>query len=519
MTSNHRRLVHALVAVFAGRAGIALGGAVLVPMYLSRWTPTLYGEWLAISSVAAYLSTLDLGMSMAGVNRLTRAHARRDTGEYVAAHRAAMAFYLAVATGGTLALGLIVATTPFTRWIGLAEMPAHDARWATWLLGAAILWAMPSGLIAASYRITGDLGRSQWVANVQQMLGLTLAAAVLLAGGGPVVIALTQVGALLLVTAWVARDIARRHPGLLPSFGPARSDILWSLVRPGLMFLLVSAAGAIALQGSVLVVSTALGGVAVAVFVTTRTLANLVRQVVGAMTNVWWPELTRMEAVSEWSRLRRLHSLLVAASSALCVGGAATLYYVGADIISRWTLGALTPDPTLLRLLLLVVVLQSPWMVSLVFTASTNQHARTATYWFAGSLLGLAFAAVLVKPLGAWGVPIGLMLGEAIGCYHFVIRDACRLLGEDYRPFARRTWAGLVTSSVAAMAVAGIVHLSISGPVLVRGAAIGTAACVAAIAAAWFLWLTPAERADVIRQVRRTPRLMPAETLTPSELR
>jgi O-antigen/teichoic acid export membrane protein len=351
------------------------------------------------------------------------------------------------------------------------------------------------------------------------MLGLTLAAAVLLAGGGPVVIALTQVGALLLVTGWVARDIARRHPGLLPSFGPARSDILWSLVRPGLMFLLVSAAGAIALQGSVLVVSTALGGVAVAVFVTTRTLANLVRQVVGAMTNVWWPELTRMEAVSEWSRLRRLHSLLVAASSALCVGGAATLYYVGADIISRWTLGALTPDPTLLRLLLLVVVLQSPWMVSLVFTASTNQHARTATYWFAGSLLGLAFAAVLVKPLGAWGVPIGLMLGEAIGCYHFVIRDACRLLGEDYRPFARRTWAGLVTSSVAAMAVAGIVHLSISGPVLVRGAAIGTAACVAAIAAAWFLWLTPAERADVIRQVRRTPRLMPAETLTPSELR
>jgi len=519
MPTSHRRLVHALVAVFAGRAGIVLGGALLVPMYLSRWTPGVYGEWLAISSVAAYLSTLDLGMSMAGVNRLTRAHARGDDVDYLAAHRAAMSFYLAVAAAGTLALGLVVSTTPFTRWIGLTEMPAHEARWATWLLGATILWAMPSGLIAASYRITGDLARSQWVANVQQVFGLSLAAGVLFAGGGPVVVALTHFGALFLVTACVAIDVARRHPGLLPSCGPASSEMLWSLVRPGLMFLLVIGASAIALQGSVLVVSTALGGAAVAVFVTTRTLANLVRHVAGAMTSVLWPELTRLEALNELSRLRRLHGLLVAASSALCIGCAATLYYVGADIISRWTLGALTPDPILLRLLLLLVVVQSPWMVSVIFTASTNRHARTATYWFLASVLGLAFAAVLVKPFGAWGVPIGLILGEAVGCYHFVIRDTCRMLGEDYWPFARRTWAGLAMSSVAAVSVAGIVQLSIAGPVLVRWAAIAIAACAASSGAAWFLWLTPLDRADVMLRVRRSPRLMPAETLSPSELR
>jgi O-antigen/teichoic acid export membrane protein len=518
MTTS-RRLARALVAVVAGRAGIVLGSALLVPMYLSRWTPGLYGEWLAISSIAAYLSTLDLGMSMAGVNRLTRAHARGDDVEYVAAHRAAMSFYLAMAAAGTLALGLVVFTTPFTRWIGLTEMPAWQAMWATWLLGVAILWAMPSGLIAASYRITGDLARSEWVANVQQAFGLSLAAAVLVAGGGPVVIALTHVAGVFLVTACVAIDVARRHPGLLPSWGRPRSDMLWSLVRPGLMFLLVTAAGAIALQGSVLVISTALGGAAVAVFVTTRTLAHLGRHVVGALTNVVWPELTRLDALNELSRLRRLHALLVAASSALCIACAATLYYVGADIISRWTLGALTPDPTLLALLLLLVVAQSPWMVSLIFSASTNRHARTATYWFLGSVLGLAFAAVLVKPLGAWGVPIGLILGEAVGCYHFVMRDTCRMLGEDYWPFARKTWTNLAVSSVAAVGIAGFVHSWIGGPVLVRWAAIATAAGVASTGTAWLLWLTPLDRAHVIRRVRRSPRLTVAETLTPTGLR
>jgi len=72
---------------------------------------------------------------------------------------------------------------------------------------------------------------------------------------------------------------------------------------------------------------------------------------------------------------------------------------------------------------------------------------------------------------------------------------------------------------VAAVSVAGIVQLSIAGPVLVRWAAIAIAACAASSGAAWFLWLTPLDRADVMRRVRRSPRLMPAETLSPSELR
>jgi glycosyltransferase involved in cell wall biosynthesis len=43
---------------------------VLVPLYLKYWPATRYGEWLALSSLASYLSTLDVGLNTARVNRL-----------------------------------------------------------------------------------------------------------------------------------------------------------------------------------------------------------------------------------------------------------------------------------------------------------------------------------------------------------------------------------------------------------------------------------------------------------------
>src|SRR2546425_8849210 len=44
---------------------------------------------------------------------------------------------------------------------------------------------------------------------------------------------------------------------------------------------------------------------------------------------------------------------------------------------------------------------------------------------------------------------VGLMLGEAIGCYHFVIKATCRIIGESYGAFALRFWSGFAAVSAA----------------------------------------------------------------------
>src|SRR5262249_57549463 len=126
------------------------------------------------------------------------------------------------------------------------------------------------------------------------------------------------------------------------------------------------------LQGTVLLIVTRLGGVAVAVFVTSRTLTSVMRQAVFTFNNALWPHLTAMEATGDYRRLRLIHRLLVMGSSALAIAFAAALWHVGVDVLSLWTGGKLVADEVLLRLLLVQLVLQAPWVASSVLPLAFN---------------------------------------------------------------------------------------------------------------------------------------------------
>src|SRR5436309_2901436 len=83
-------------------------------------------------------------------------------------------YYHALASGGSFVLGLALWTLPFPAWVGLAETSATEAKWVIWLTGTYSLVAMPAGLISSFYRTTGDLPRSQWLGNIQQVVLLSI---------------------------------------------------------------------------------------------------------------------------------------------------------------------------------------------------------------------------------------------------------------------------------------------------------------------------------------------------------
>ena len=51
---------------------------VLVPLFLLAWGADIYGEWLLLSSMVAYLSLTEMGGQSYIVNRMTQAYAGRD---------------------------------------------------------------------------------------------------------------------------------------------------------------------------------------------------------------------------------------------------------------------------------------------------------------------------------------------------------------------------------------------------------------------------------------------------------
>src|SRR5262249_16907576 len=119
---------------------------------------------------------------------------------------------------------------------------------------------------------------------------------------------------------------------------------------------------------------------------------------------------------------------------------------------------------------------------------------------------GIVVIAALVRHLGTWAVPIGLAFGEALGCYHFVIKATCRMIGEPYAAFAARFWFGFFAVAAAVLATAGLVHHAVAGMTVVRWAVMGVLTFAVAAICAWRVWLTPADRAVLRPKLRPAPK-------------
>lgn len=497
-----RRILPAANAIFLGHLIVRLGSLILVPLFLRYWSPISYGEYLALFAAVGYLASLDIGMQWASVNRLTQAYARNDLEEYRSVQHSSLLFYLVLSASVTLLVAGLVWLLPIPQWIGLRATKPATATLAIILLAAYVMWSMPMRLLTATYQTMGNMARSQWLANGQQLLIVLLSALALVLGKGMLAIASLQILTVGLVSALVLIDIRRRFAGLFPGIGKAKLSVLRELASPSLLFALLVVGNLIAYQGSILIVSAALGGLAVAVLSVTKAMIDVVRQSLYSINLALCPDFARMEARGEFEKLRTVHRITVAAVAAITLAVAASVWYEGGLIITVWTRGRIEPDVTLLRLFLIFMALQTPWAASSTVATATNRHKVQAIGYLFSAILGIALVRALLPSLGSRAVPIGLTLGEAVGCYHFVVKATCRIIGESYSAFALRFWSGF--GAVAAVVFAGgwVVHDMMPGPMFVRWVTMGLFTLLLAAACGWIVWLTPEDRAMFLPKFR-----------------
>src|SRR5207245_6885335 len=159
-----------------------------------------------------------------------------------------------------------------------------------------------------------------------------------------------------------------------------------------------------------------------------------------------------------------------------------------------------------LRLLLVLLVLQSPWIVGFVFVAASGRHARASIASLTSSVVGLVLAMLLVHRFGTAGVVGGLIIGDVVACAHFVVRAACDLVGEAYALFALRLWSCLVIVSAAALFSGWAAHVAVGGHFAFRWLVVGLSTSLATGATAWALWLTSDDR-ELLSRDRKSTRL------------
>jgi hypothetical protein len=92
-----KRLLKSIFAILSGQFLNVVGNLLLLPLFLSRWSTGVYGEWMALSAVVAHFGVTDLGMNPTAGNIMTAAYACGDLKRYRYLQGSAMAFYVGMA--------------------------------------------------------------------------------------------------------------------------------------------------------------------------------------------------------------------------------------------------------------------------------------------------------------------------------------------------------------------------------------------------------------------------------------
>jgi hypothetical protein len=91
-------------------------------------------------------------------------------------------------------------------------------------------------------------------------------------------------------------------------------------------------------------------------------------------------------------------------------------------------------------------------------------------------------------------VPVGLICGEAIACYHFVLADACKITTEPYGRFAARLWLAMGVLAAMSLLATWYVHQLTKIPMMARWGLSGAVSIAVVGAGMWFGWLLPGDR-------------------------
>lgn len=498
-----KRVGKAGIALFSGQAITAVTQLLLVPLFLRSWTTVIYGEWLALFSLVGYLANLNLGLDNAAVNKMTKAYSQGDLIAYKHTQHTAIMFYMVISTVGIILVATITGIFPVTNWLGLVKMGPSEARLVTVFLSAQILLSMPFGVIINTYRTRGDLATTVWINNFRRLIDFIVVACAVAFGSSPSVVAAALLISLIVVILGVLIDLKRRFPEILPGISFADKNELHQLFGPSFHFLVITFAVTLSEQGAVLIISAFLGGAAVAVFVTTRTLVNLIRQVLGMVNSAVWPDVTILESQDKLDRLRLLQRVLTGVSLSITIGYSVFLWIQGGSVIRAWTNGELIVDQILLVLVIVYKGLQSAWTPSSLIAAATNKHGLLSRAYLFSSVLGLIIGLLLIRHLGILAVPIGLLAGDVLACYHFVIKDACQIVKTSYLAFAGRLWSSIILIFCVTFALGWWVANVVEDvpQIYLHWIVILASSMLVSMLGSWLLWLSKEERSAAIMQI------------------
>jgi O-antigen/teichoic acid export membrane protein len=430
--STKHRLMLSFLSNWISRLANTIIQLIQVPVFLHFWSVPLYGEWMIVNSIPAYLSFSNIGFGSVAGNEMTMLVARDDRAAALRVFQSCWWLIAGICSATILLLTAVLYFAPAARILRLSSISETDTKWIIFYLGVAVLLGQIEQLLGAAYR---SIGRYPFGSMLKSAFILTAFACMMIPvalGAGARVTALVYAAANVFCTGVFFVMVKRDIPWIEFGWKHASVAEIRKLLRPAIAFMGFPIGNALNLQGTLLAIGYALGPTDVVIFGTARTVSRVALQMVQMVNATFEPEMTIAFGTRNIDLTRTLHRRAVQIALIVAVLIVSAMMLLGPWFLSHWTHGLVPPSRGLLSILLLVVVFYALWSTSSTLLTSTNQHQKLAAYYIVATSITCVVCYLLARWYGLYAAAASLLLSEAI--MNLYVLPACLVIAHDTLP-------------------------------------------------------------------------------------
>ncbi len=409
-----------------------------VPLFLHYWGVALYGEWLILSAIPAYISLSDVGFASVAANDMTMRVAREDKQGALEVYQSIWIFICAVSVIVGFALTLVVYVFPLDGIFSITHIGSKDTQLLLIVLMLYVLAGLQGGVLSAAFRAVGKYAYGTVMNNSVRLIEWLFSMIALVLGGGVLVVAIVTLAIRLLglIVMWAV--LRNQESWLNLGLEQASIQRIRELIKPAVAFMAFPLGLALSLQGMVLVIGMTLGSAAVVLFSAYRTLTRLLVQIITILNQAIWPEISAAYGAGKIELVNRIHRKGSSVTFWIALAAVIILSLIGEWIIGIWTRRAFEQNHLLLLLMLATTFLNVLWQTSWVVLMATNQHQKITIAFIVSAASVLILARLTIPYLGIDGAGMMVLIGE-LPMLYITINSALNLLNDRWLAYIKST--------------------------------------------------------------------------------
>lgn len=445
------RIVQNVLSNWVALAVTTAVGFFLSPFVVHHLGNVVYGVWVLVSSLVAYVGLLDLGLRGAVTRYVSKdvTQANYEDANHTISGALWIRMWISLAV---MCAGLALAAG-FNHIFEVPTALQTDARFAVVFSATSVainLWCGVFGAVLVAlhrYDLTSAISILQTCVRA--------AGVVMLLRGGHGLFALATWDLCMTVAynATLAATCFRTYPQLKVAFRcPSRMTVnkLWTY---SLYVFLINVSLQITYYTDNVVVGAFLSPAAVTLYAIGGVLITYARQIVTAMTTTFTPLASSYEAEGGLDRLRQLLTHGTRAALIVSLPITAGLFFRGHTFIRLWMGDQYShPSGTVMQILLISVVFGCANTTSGGIAYGMEKHKRIAFWAMGEAVANLALSVILVRRIGIYGVAWGTSIPSVIVELLLWPRYIATLLGIPVRTYLWQTWC---RSAIAVVPFAG----------------------------------------------------------------